>query len=149
MNRFPKFAEYFNGLLKENEPKTRQVEVAEKLGITQGTLSKLKVGIQLPSEELAGRISKIWNVPDFVEKVIGARQEDTLIVLESAEVEDDKSRLSKEEQFTIAKIYIREMSKTSRGREILEKLSTGVMPKDLEAKFDEILNDVYNSLINR
>lgn len=78
MNRFPKFAEYFNGLLKEKEPKALQEEVARKLGITQGALSKIKNGMMVPSEELALRIAEVWQIDNFAEMVADARQEDVM-----------------------------------------------------------------------
>ena len=81
MKRFPKFAEYFNNLLKEKEPNARQEEVAGRLGITQGALSKIKNGMMIPSDELAGRIAKAWSVDNFREKAEEARREDTLKIL--------------------------------------------------------------------
>jgi len=84
MKRFPKFAEYFNDLLKEKEPKARQEDVAGKLGITQGALSRIKTGMMIPSEELARTIAQIWGVDGFTEMVIKAKQEDTLKVLQKA-----------------------------------------------------------------
>ena len=85
MNRFPKFAEYFNKLLKEKEPNARQEEVAGRLGITQGALSKIKNGMMVPSDELADRIARLWEVETFKDIVNEARQEDTLKVLKSAQ----------------------------------------------------------------
>lgn len=84
MKRFPTFADYFNGLLKELEPRARQEEVAAKLGITQGALSKIKNGMMVPSDELASRIALVWGLEDFTEKVIEARREDTMKVLQKA-----------------------------------------------------------------
>ena len=85
MKRFPKFAEYFNKLLKEKEPNARQEEVASKLGITQGALSKIKTGMMVPSDELAERIARVWEIDTFKDMVNEARQEDTLKVLKSAQ----------------------------------------------------------------
>ena len=84
MKRFPKFAEYFNNLLKEKEPNARQEEVAGRLGITQGALSKIKNGMMIPSDELAERIAKTWSVDNFREKAEEARREDTLKILKGA-----------------------------------------------------------------
>ena len=81
MERFPRFAEYFNELLKEKEPNALQEEVAQKLGITQGALSKMKNGMMVPSDDLAKKIADIWGVKDFKEKVIEARREDTMKIL--------------------------------------------------------------------
>jgi transcriptional regulator with XRE-family HTH domain len=83
MERFPRFAEYFNELLKEKEPNALQEEVAQKLGITQGALSKMKNGMMVPSDDLAKKIADIWGVKDFKEKVIEARREDTMKILRS------------------------------------------------------------------
>ena len=85
MKRFPKFAEYFNSLLKEKEPNARQEEVAGRLGITQGALSKIKNGMMVPSDELADRIARLWEVETFKDIVNEARQEDTLKVLKKAQ----------------------------------------------------------------
>ncbi len=85
MKRFPKFAEYFNNLLKEKEPKSRQEDTARKLGITQGALSKIKNGMMVPSDELAEKIALIWGIKDFKDVVIEARREDALKVLKKTE----------------------------------------------------------------
>ena len=85
MKRFPKFAEYFNNLLKEKEPNARQEEVAGRLGITQGALSKIKNGMMIPSDDLANRIAKAWGLDNFKEKAEEARREDTLKVLKGAQ----------------------------------------------------------------
>ena len=85
MNRFPKFAEYFNKLLKEKEPNARQEEVAGRLGITQGALSKIKNGMMVPSDELADRIARLWEGETFKDIVNEARREDTLKVLKKAQ----------------------------------------------------------------
>lgn len=84
MKRFPKFAEYFNRLLKEREPNTRQEEVARRLGISQGALSKIKNGMMVPSDELAERIANVLSIEDFKDAVIKARQEDTLRIMQNA-----------------------------------------------------------------
>jgi phage repressor protein C with HTH and peptisase S24 domain len=89
MKRFPKFAEYFNNLLKEKEPNARQEEVAGRLGITQGALSKIKNGMMIPSDELAERIAKAWSVDNFREKAEEARREDTLKVLKGAKQREE------------------------------------------------------------
>ena len=89
MKRFPKFADYFNNLLKEKEPNVRQEEVASKLGITQGALSKIKNGMMVPSDELAERIALVWEIDTFKDMVNEARQEDTLKVLKNAQLRKD------------------------------------------------------------
>ena len=94
MKRFPKFAEYFNNLLKEKEPNARQEEVAGRLGITQGALSKIKNGMMIPSDELAERIAKVWSVDNFREKAEEARREDTLKVLRSAQQREEVDSIS-------------------------------------------------------
>jgi phage repressor protein C with HTH and peptisase S24 domain len=85
MMRFPKFAEYFNKLLKEKEPNALQEEIANKLGITQGALSRIKNGMLVPSDELASVISEVWMIEDFKERVIEARREDTMKILKKAQ----------------------------------------------------------------
>ena len=85
MMRFPKFAEYFNELLKEKEPNALQEEIANKLGITQGALSRIKNGMLIPSDELASVISEVWMIEDFKERVIEARREDTMKILKKAQ----------------------------------------------------------------
>jgi len=85
MMRFPKFAEYFNELLKEKEPNALQEEIANKFGITQGALSRIKNGMLVPSDELASVISEVWMIEDFKERVIEARREDTMKILEKAQ----------------------------------------------------------------
>jgi phage repressor protein C with HTH and peptisase S24 domain len=71
--------------LKEKEPNARQEEVASKLGITQGALSKIKNGIMVPSDELAERIARVWEIDTFKDMANKARQEDTLKVLKNAQ----------------------------------------------------------------
>lgn len=84
--RYPKFAAYFNTLLKEKvRPKAVQEEIAKELGISQGALSKMKSGMLIPSEELARKIADVWKVEDFMEKVEEAKREDTLKVLRNAQ----------------------------------------------------------------
>ena len=56
------FAEYFNKLLEEKEPRALQVSVAEKLGVSQGTLSKLRRGAMIPSDDLARKIAEVWDL---------------------------------------------------------------------------------------
>lgn len=84
MKRFPRFAEYFNNLLKEKEPNSLQDSIASKLGISQGALSKIKNGAMLPSDELADRIVDAFGVEDFKEKVAEARREDTMKAIRNA-----------------------------------------------------------------
>jgi phage repressor protein C with HTH and peptisase S24 domain len=95
MKRFPKFAEYFNNLLKEKEPNARQEEVAGRLGITQGALSKIKNGMMIPSDELAERIAKAWSVDNFREKAEEARREDTLKVLKGAKQREEVENIDR------------------------------------------------------
>lgn len=95
MKRFPKFAEYFNNLLKEKEPNARQEEVAGRLGITQGALSKIKNGMMIPSDELAERIAKVWGLEGFKEKAEEARREDTLKVLKGAKQREEVENIDR------------------------------------------------------
>lgn len=62
MERNKIFAEFFMKLLREKEPMTLQYEVAKKLGIQQGTMSKLKNGTMIPSNELAEKIAEVWEL---------------------------------------------------------------------------------------
>jgi phage repressor protein C with HTH and peptisase S24 domain len=82
--RFPQFADYFNKLLKEKEPKASQENVAEKFGVKQGTISKIVRGMLVPSDDLAEKIARIWEVEDFCENVLEARRTDTLKALRNA-----------------------------------------------------------------
>lgn len=74
--RYIKFSEYFNKLLEENEPKKRQDEIADRFGVKQGTISRIKNGTMLPGEDLAEKFAKEWGVPDFMEHVYTARREE-------------------------------------------------------------------------
>lgn len=62
MERNKIFAEFFTKLLREKEPMTLQYEVAKKLGVQQGTMSKLKNGTMIPSKELAEKIAEVWEL---------------------------------------------------------------------------------------
>jgi SOS-response transcriptional repressor LexA len=70
------FGEYFSRLLLDKEPTTPQYKVAEKLGVQQGTMSKLKNGALIPSDELAQKIIEVWDLDkdSFMEVVCKARQ---------------------------------------------------------------------------
>lgn len=87
--RYPEFAEYFKEMLREKTPSLSQEESARMLGISQGTLSKMKSGMLLPSDDLAGRISAIMRVPDFMEKVREARREYGAMALRQADKTED------------------------------------------------------------
>ncbi len=87
--RYPEFAEYFKEMLREKTPSLSQEESARMLGISQGTLSKMKSGMLLPSDDLAGRISAIMRVPDFLEKVREARREYGAMALRQADKTED------------------------------------------------------------
>lgn len=87
--RYPEFAEYFKEMLREKTPSLSQEESARMLGISQGTLSKMKSGMLLPSDDLAGRISTIMRVPDFLEKVREARREYGAMALRQADKTED------------------------------------------------------------
>ena len=62
-----------------------------------------------------------------------------------------------EKEVAIARVYIEELSKTKKGREILRKLAASSyvdglsmleqMPKDLADEFTKTLNEVYENLI--
>ena len=71
------FADYFNALLEQKEPRTPQVKVSEKMGITQGTLSKLRRGAMIPSDELAQKIIRAWELDGdkFMEDIYKFRQD--------------------------------------------------------------------------
>lgn len=71
------FAKYFNALLEEKEPRALQVKVAEKLGVTQGTLSKLRRGAMIPSDDLAKKIILAWGLDEteFMEAIYKFRRE--------------------------------------------------------------------------
>ena len=71
------FADYFNALLEQKEPRTPQVKVSEKIGITQGTLSKLRRGAMIPSDELAQKIIRAWELDGdkFMNDIYKFRQE--------------------------------------------------------------------------
>lgn len=75
--RNKEFGAYFTRLLLEKEPMTPQYKVAEKLGVQQGTMSKLKSGAMIPSDELARRIIEVWGVDpkELMDKVYKARME--------------------------------------------------------------------------
>ena len=75
MKKSEDFAEYFCRLMEEKEPIGTQKEMTEKLGISQGTLSKIKNGQLIPSDKMAKTIAEIWDVPDFMEHVYKARME--------------------------------------------------------------------------
>lgn len=83
-SRFPKFTKYFNLLLEEKAPNYSQEKIANELGTTQATLSRIKRGALLPSDELSENIVKLWGVKDFKERIEEARREDTLKILRNA-----------------------------------------------------------------
>lgn len=71
------FAEYFKKLYEANEGRVPQTVVAEKLGITQGALSKMLRGAMIPSDELALKIIKKWSLDEkeFMDLIYMFRQE--------------------------------------------------------------------------
>lgn len=71
------FGDYFSNLLLEKEPRTHQYKVAEKFGVQQGTLSKIKTGAMIPSDDLAEKIINEWNLDreEFMGYIYKARQE--------------------------------------------------------------------------
>lgn len=91
--RYPDFAEYFKTLLQQKEPSLSQDEIAKKLGITQGTLSKMKGGMLLPSDDLAARIANTWCITEFKEKVYEARRNDGAKIVSRIERTEDVVRL--------------------------------------------------------
>jgi transcriptional regulator with XRE-family HTH domain len=145
-NRFPNFAEYFNSLLREKEYRKTQTEVAAKFGIKQAYLSKISRGMQLPSEELADKFGEAWGISDFAERVIEARREDTMKVLDKSSAGKNETSV-KDEQIKIIKTYIIEMAKSSRGRKLLRKFSNDSW-RDVSVleQTDEILSEIYDSL---
>ena len=93
MERNKKFGEYFTRLMREKEPRTPQYKVAEKLGVQQGTMSKLKSGAMIPSDELAKRISEVWglNEEEFMEFIYQCRQESGAKFFREAKQEDEQA----------------------------------------------------------
>lgn len=71
------FAIYFNRLYDEKVTRLPQYKVAEQLGIAQSTLSKLKAGGMIPSDELAQKISEVWgvNLEELMDVIYKARRE--------------------------------------------------------------------------
>lgn len=71
------FEKYFNALLEDKEPRELQKSVAEKLGVTQGTLSKLRRGAMIPSDDLAKRMIIAWglNEKEFMDLIYKCRRE--------------------------------------------------------------------------
>ena len=125
--RFPKFAEYFSSLMKEKEPGAKQVEVASKLGITQGTLAKLCGGLSLPSDEMAARIAEIWGVDDLPNKVIEARREDAMKPLGNENSGEVDSAMK----------FIKAMVEDEQGKMLLKK-AVEVENSEREGVFNEI-----------
>lgn len=77
MERNKEFGEFFSRLLLQKELMTPQYKVAEKLGVQQGTLSKLKSGAMIPSDEMARKIAEVWDLElnELMEVIYKARQE--------------------------------------------------------------------------
>lgn len=109
--RFPKFAEYFSMLVKEKEPGMKQIDVALKLGIKQGTLSKICGGLLLPSDEMAARIADIWGVDDLPAMVVEARREDAAKALEG----------KNDGEVEVAMKFIKAMLEDEEGKTLLKK----------------------------
>ena len=85
------FADYFNDLLKQKEPRTPQVKVAEKIGITQGTLSKLRRGAMIPSDELSQKIIKAWELDEekFMDDIYKFRKASSARFFREAKLRDE------------------------------------------------------------
>lgn len=113
--RFPKFAEYFCELIKEHEPKTKQVELAKKMGVAQGTIAKIKNGILLPSSDLGERIAEMWGETDFMNRLEQARADDNAKAVRHAP--------KMEEEVKIALDYIESMLKSEVKRALLGRYS--------------------------
>ena len=126
-NRFPKFADYFFKLMKEKEPGAKQVTVASKLGIKQGTLSKICGGMILPSDEMAARIAEIWGVDDLPNKVIEARREDAMKPLGNENNGEVDSAMK----------FIKAMVEDEQGKMLLKK-AVEVENSEREGVFNEI-----------
>lgn len=77
MEKNKEFAQYFTRLLLEKEPMTPQYKVAEKFGVQQGTISKLKSGAMIPSDDLAKKMVDIWGIDptEVMEVVYKTRKE--------------------------------------------------------------------------
>lgn len=71
------FAIYFNRLYDEKVTRMPQYKVAAQLGIAQSTLSKLKAGGMIPSDELAQKISEVWgvNLEELMDVIYKSRRE--------------------------------------------------------------------------
>ena len=77
MDGYKAFAEYFKQLYEAKEGKAPQTKVAEKLGITQSTLSKMVRGAMIPSDDLAPLIIQGWSLDEkeFMDNIYKFRQE--------------------------------------------------------------------------
>lgn len=111
MTRFPMFAEYFCILLEKHESGKTLAEVANRLGVTQGTISKIKTGYALPSQKLADTMAKQWGEPSIIEEVRKAKENDSGKIL----------RHSREtsEEIGLVSTYIEELMKNANGQKIL------------------------------
>ena len=76
MEKNKDFGDFFTRILLEKEPRTPQFKIAEKLGIQQGTMSKLKSGAMIPSDELAKKIIDVWGIDsdELMDVIYKARQ---------------------------------------------------------------------------
>lgn len=139
MKRFPKFAEYFCSLLKEHEPNKTISEVAESLGVTQGTVSKMKTGLALPSAQLAERIASAWGEVGFVKRVEEARSEDNGKAIRHS---DDMA-----EEVEMVMGYVDAVAKNRVWREIMARYchekSEENMSEKTKNEFLFILTDIY------
>jgi phage repressor protein C with HTH and peptisase S24 domain len=88
------FAEYFNKLLEEKEPRALQVSVAEKLGVSQGTLSKLRRGAMIPSDDLARKIAKVWDLDmdSMMESIYNFRKSSNAKYLREVQKREEESK---------------------------------------------------------
>ena len=137
--RFPLFAEYFCELIKEHEPNTRQVDLAKKLGVSQGSIAKIKSGILLPSDELGARIAATWGVSDIMERLEQARSNDSAKAIRHSP--------KMEEEVKIAQDYIEAMMRSETKRELLgrysEEFSVGNVTSSTSEEIKHALIDIY------
>lgn len=88
------FADFFNRLYKEKAGRMPQYKVAEELGVAQSTFSKLRAGAMIPSDDLAKKITDVWDLDldEFMEVIYKARQESgARFFRESQQREDNQS----------------------------------------------------------
>lgn len=89
------FADYFNRLMEEKEPRGEmRIRIAERLGIAQGTLSKICSGAMIPSDEMSKKIISAWNLDpeEFMQVVYKYRKESTARYLRQVAKREEEMR---------------------------------------------------------